>query len=54
MTNNLDKKVNRDAKKAFNTVFNITGALIGLALGGKPSTRISRPSGIKRRRPKKW
>ena len=54
MVSNLDKRVNRDARKAANTVFNICGALVGLVLGGKSSTRKSRPSGIRRKRPKKW
>lgn len=54
MASNLDKRVSRDARKAANTVFNICGALVGLALGGKSSTRISRPSGIRRKRPRRW
>ena len=54
MANNLDKKVNMDARKAANTVFNVCGALIGLALGGKSSTRKSRSTGIKRKRPRRW
>ena len=33
-----------------NTVFGVCGAIIGLALGGRPSTRISRPSGPRRRK----
>jgi hypothetical protein len=53
MANNLDKKVNRDARKAANTVFNICGAIVGLAFGSKASSRKSRPS-IRRKRPKRW
>lgn len=54
MASNLDKRVNRDARKAAKTVFNICGALIGLAFGGKSSVRKRRPSGIRRKRPRKW
>ena len=32
------------------TVFGVCGAIIGLAVGGRPSTRISRPSGPRRRK----
>ena len=53
MTSSLEKKMNSDARKAFNTTFNICGALIGLVFGGKPSTRRSRPSGIRRKRPRR-
>lgn len=53
MASNLDKKVSRDARKAAKTVFGLCGALIGLALGGKSSTRKSRPS-IRRKRPRRW
>ena len=54
MATNLDKKVNRDARKAANTVFKVCGALVGFALGGKSSTRKSGTSGIKRKRPRRW
>ena len=53
MASNLDKKVNRDARKAANTVFNICGALVGLAFGVKRSSSKSRPS-IRRKRPRRW
>ena len=53
MAYNLEKKVNSDARKAANSVFGFGCALIGLALGGRPSTRRSRPS-IKPRRRRSW
>jgi hypothetical protein len=53
MASNLEKRVSRDARKAANTVFNICGALVGLAFGGKRSSRKSRPS-IRRKRPRRW
>ena len=53
MAYNLDKRMNRDARKAANTVFGLGCALIGLLLGGRPSTRRSRPS-IKPRRRRSW
>lgn len=54
MAYDLDKRTSRIAGQTAKTVFNISAALVGLALGGKPSTRISRPSGIRRRRPRRW
>ena len=53
MASNLDKRVNRDARKAANTVFNLCGALIGLAFGGTSSVRKRRPSGIRRKGPRR-
>ena len=54
MSYNLDKKNGRIARQTANTVFGVCGAIIGLALGGRPSTRpstrISRPSGPRRRK----
>jgi len=50
MSYNLDKKNGRIARQTASTVFGVCGAIIGLALGGRPSTRISRPSGPRRRK----
>ena len=54
MAYNLDKKVNRDARKAVNTVFKIGGALIGCLLGLNSSSKRPKSSGIRRKRPKRW
>lgn len=50
MSYNLDKKNGRIARQTANTVFGVCGAIIGLAVGGRPSTRISRPSRPRRRK----
>ena len=54
MAYDLEKRNGRIARQTANTVFNIGAALIGLALGGTPSTRRSRPSGHRRRRVRRW
>ncbi len=54
MTYNLDKRVNRDARKAANTVFKIGGALIGCVLGLNSSSKRPKSSGIRRKKPKRW
>jgi len=54
MAYNLDKRVNRDARKAANAVFNIGGALIGCFLGLNSSSKRPKSSGIRRKRPKRW
>jgi len=54
MAYNLDKRVNSDARKASNTVFNIGGSLIGCVLGLNSSSKSPKSSGISRKRPKRW
>ena len=54
MAYNLDKRVNRGARKAANTVFDIGGALIGCVFGINSSSKKTKSSGIRRRRPKRW
>lgn len=54
MAYNLDKRVNRDARKAANAVFNIGGALIGCFLGLNSSSKRPKSPGIRRKRPKRW
>jgi hypothetical protein len=54
MSYNLEKKVSRDAGKAAKTVFGVFGAILGLALGAKPSRRVSRPSRPSIRRRRRW
>lgn len=55
MSYNLDKSVSVGARKAAKTTFGLCGALVGFALGVKPSSRRSRPSGLRRpKRPWWW
>ena len=54
MSYNFDKMMSTGARKGANAAFGICGALIGLALGAKPSSRRSRPKGPRRPRRPKW
>lgn len=49
MSYDLDKRTSRIAGQTAKTVFGICGAIIGAALGARPSSRVSRPSRPRRK-----
>ena len=54
MAYDYEKKMNKDARKAFNTASGLGAALIGCILGLNSSSKRPKSSGIKRKRPKRW
>ena len=54
MAYDLDKRTSRIAGQMAKDVFGVCGALVGLALGVKPSRRRSRPSRPRGRKPWWW
>lgn len=54
MAYDLDKRTSRIAGQTANKVFDISVAIVGLAFGAMSSTRRSRPSAPRRRKPRWW